>query len=871
MLRKLPRAADSYFTYANLFLPSLKDVDQECPLCREQERYHKLSENSFLDKLKVHFIQQAQKLCIRSLNADIGAEEGQFHLIKYQRKIEGIHRIYEWFSQLRDNDEFKHIQFYPWLKLLLNETKSPFNRDLLLTGEPGKSEFSFESSTILKLLTQSPFISYRPIKGKIFEWVLELLITQCDKIRKGLSGYNKIPPYFTYSSFRDFKFLVRRAGLLNANYLINIDFIDFLRLIFNEHALDLLEADCKSEAKNYSPQRHIHIDEQSIETQDHKSKNVKNFNVFFVGQVKELLFMNEAKSIHLEEVLSVYEKSAPYILNSFSNQFSQLIRVLNEENGILISKFWEFIEGDMVYSTHLSANDQIKQVKATLKRSSISQHYRYKTLSKFFEIRKQSDPATNVQFHNYLCLMNFLLKEKTDEHWTLYEKTAFVINRLRNIIKDRPEKPGMFFVIKYVTVNNPYFFAYNDNQSGSLNERTWYTDKYTYLKDFMEGIKDKTYQSCLSIVEFQKVNGTWKDMYSIESDPSEVTLDPNLFAENINRLLLLRINKRRPDNDNSINQEMPQGMIGFFFERPVADADQLTEISRLRYLLLLRASISTFVQNHHENNEFRDWIEANNKQKTALLTGHGREMLINLARKEKEGDTYKDIVHTILLVQRFILDLTDAQMAGLSPTAIIFVFKGIFNAVAIPIYNSYADTLKTRCDAIFDFDEIENKDPVNVYPEADIEREGEQFHFPLDLLEMICFELFVNAKKNRWIFTPDDNLFKPDGRPYVCNKVDIILKRQDNKDGEDCLLLTIRNTGPAIGRELDDLKNNRYHNVKGANQVAGIGLISQMLEDFKLGELFFNEPPPVQGQFTFFEATLELYNWHGTQRKDYIG
>ena len=61
----------------------------------------------------------------------------------------------------------------------------------------------------------------------------------------------------------------------------------------------------------------------------------------------------------------------------------------------------------------------------------------------------------------------------------------------------------------------------------------------------------------------------------------------------------------------------------------------LLDIRKTRYLLLLRQSLSEFIAKHHSNDEFRDWIEADKRQKLALLTGHGREMLLRLATYRK--------------------------------------------------------------------------------------------------------------------------------------------------------------------------------------------------------------------------------------------
>lgn len=115
---------------------------------------------------------------------------------------------------------------------------------------------------------------------------------------------------------------------------------------------------------------------------------------------------------------------------------------------------------------------------------------------------------------------------------------------------------------------------------------------------------------------------------------------------------------------------------------------------------------------------------------------------------------------------------------------------------------------------------------------------------------MICFELLVNAKKNRWLFsgqTINDN----DGNSVTANKVWIEAKLEQDK-----LVVVISSTGPEISN--DDLKKiNRKKNIKRYDNSSGIELIDTILTEFELGKISFTQTA-IAEKFSKFSATLTL-------------
>ena len=104
------------------------------------------------------------------------------------------------------------------------------------------------------------------------------------------------------------------------------------------------------------------------------------------------------------------------------------------------------------------------------------------------------------------------------------------------------------------------------------------------------------------------------------------------------------------------------------------------------------------------------------------------------------------------------------------------------------IDNSFVDTLHELAKDLFLSEYIENPELLILPPPeiADL-----TFKFSRRILKMICFELLVNAKKNRWIFSPGEN-FTVEGEILKGNKIWISFK----KTTENNISIKIANTGP---------------------------------------------------------------------------
>ncbi len=859
---------DNYFSFANLHLPSLKDFDGECPLDIGYKRHNELANNSFLTRMKIRFLYQKDKLeeiAIDSSSIKI-KKSGHGDEKYYVRQVEAIHRIYEW---SKNPDHSFDTPFETWKKSLFTNTKSPFLTEELHNNSTDKEGLSNETATLLKVLTHSPFIHYKPIKDKLFYWVLEILKKQISNIKNEIENSG-----LKYNSFRDLKFLIRRAGLLSINFLISKEILYFLATLYGNNGLDKLKKDYYSEInptqQNESPtgQQEIPFEEKVKITPD-QFRNVSDFHVFYTAQIKELLYLNEARSINLEKTLIElkYDGALP-------DSYKQLLRFIQEENGILILKFWNFIKNkfDGIAYKELLEDDKIINI---LKMDTVKEHYRAKTLNEFLNLQNKENKENkylhkNIPLIIFLKLMHFFEIKRPEINITLNIKTDFIIDQLKEIICNKSggqngiiEKSGAFFFVRYKKNEKP-FLAYNKGSSGGLNDTT--LKQNNYLNEFLNPSGDNKLTK--TIIEFHKKDGKWYDLYAKDQNDIEFQGGLNFIPDDYNRLLIVRFCKLKVDiecNDTKNFRERlsneGQAIVGFYFNK---QDDRITDITKTRYLLLLCSPISAFIERHHENDEFRDWIEADNIRKLALLSGHGREMLLKIAaKKEKEGISYKDIILNLEHLQMIVaLDNNVLEITGHSD--IKERFNKFYNVKGSPEINfDHIKRIGKMAKQIFDFEEIEN--PVSCKITTVFVEQNINFAFHKSLLDMMCFELLLNAKKNRWHFLDDEKIsinnnwynvlvhestlpFEDQAVETIsdsginniqCNQLEINISVTNNK-----LVLKISNTGPKVEDE-QIATLNKGQNPKKNSNVAGLTLLQALLskEGFSLGELKFEQSP----------------------------
>lgn len=622
--------------------------------------------------------------------------------------------------------------------------------------------------------------------------------------------------------------------------------LNFLKTLYSENGIPKLLGELKQE---------IVLSETNFSTlvfdsPKERFHKLQEFQIFFVAQIKELLMKNESRCIPLETIL----KKTDTGLNAY---VGQIFRMLREENAIIIKTFYDYISLQSNWSKIFSKQEKSqgkelidftnKKINNFLKETSVSKHHKFQTLNSFFDIIGKDEIIDNEAFQHYLWLKYFLQFDKNKKELNLQDKTEYIMHKIMQIISSLNYKNvGAFFIIN--DNQKKPFTAYNRNLNGTtdVDAKTWdswHNEDYknSFLKRFFYGenkgeISDDEKILYKTIVELERTRNTWTDMYATNGTSKIDTLESSIVPLNSNRLLLVRLSKELT--------EETQGIMGFYYKN---ESNTTSDVNINRYLLLLRSSLSKFITTHHENDEFRDWQIASIRQKTSLLTGHGRDMLMRIA--SNANPKYKDIVYTLLMVQRFIIDKhEESDLLNIKSNSIAKMFKDYYKPVDNEITVDFITEISTMARQIFEFKEIENEEQLD-NPIIKCEPEI-SFKFDKDLLQMICFELLVNAKKNRWIFLEEEEITTNDD-VYIKNRIWI-----DASESNQKLIITISNSGPQLlHAEMAKVKSKK--NIKENEITSGIELISTLLNEFNLGEISF-EQKQIKDRFYKFSAKIEL-------------
>ncbi|WP_256005204.1 hypothetical protein [Pedobacter deserti] len=812
-----------FYAFANLHLYTSLRPDEVSPLQVEEQRYLELAKSCMLDSLRVHFYKQARKL-----NTEETPEPKVVHSDKAERHLMMLvatHRIYQYFKA---TDDYKLNNFPAFMQDLNKRTRSPIDG---VTKYIYRSELSEIDYAYLKVLTQSPFVQYKPLRTKVFGWVLNMLINFVEELKISLKSET-----LKYKQFQDLKFLIRRAGLLNSNYLLSKEFLLFIIDIYGKNGIPKLIKQLQGIISGERTGEQMDVLEVLPKDIEDALNKIKEFPVFYTAQIKELLLRNEARAIKIADNVKVLAKEN-------HPRLKQIYRIIKLECWVIVQRFYENISQDPAWKelyltkkksyTIEYVNDKIVEF---LKKPAIADEHRFRSINLFFEKVARPDALNNSSFLNYLWLKYFI---EYDLHKkgaiNLDDKADYIMSKLTELFPDYGlPTPGAFLIVNDNTDNA--FFAYNKNENDTieLDASKWNTGEMGYFADFLNGrrkgsSRNKNYYR--TIVELARnEHGQWEDLYDTAEERDLPELSKDVISGAYNRLLLIRLNKRGP----GVRDQKAQGIMGFYYKH-ITGLMTMTDLDIPGYLLLIRDSLSIFIKNHHENDEFRNWQLTEMKRKMSILSGHGKEMLINIA--EREGEKYKQIVYTLLKVQRLLIEkkeeFAQAQRMQITDERILRIFKSFFQVGNRTLEADFFKGLGDMVTQIFSFAEVENREEASkLSVHLDIPDDIE-FNFDPDLMEMFCFEIFVNAKKNRWIFLEElrDNY----NQLVTSNTVTVGARRVSTN-----LILRITNTGPALrDGELDKIREKK--NIKSYDYSSGIELINTILTEFKLGEMTFDE------------------------------
>ena len=309
-------------------------------------------------------------------------------------------------------------------------------------------------------------------------------------------------------------------------------------------------------------------------------------------------------------------------------------------------------------------------------------------------------------------------------------------------------------------------------------------------------------------LDLRRDNSVVKSVY--EGNGTKTDMDfLSKFGEEYKYLDLLHI--------GSSEEEKTYGIIGFYSKTNFIDS-----IGN-GYLMLLRRDFLHFISRHHKNDEFVALVLAENKRRFEYLSGHGRETIQKLATTYKEE--FERVVSTMERVQG------------------IFLMNDSTNEINVEQFDKYfgPDTLTTALDESFrsrllemakkaySGDNIvewdEDVDEIKVSLQDVNSFKGK---FSIRLLEFICFELILNAKKNRFVKTTAFNDVYGE-TSFKGNRFELTILPHD-----DSFEVRVSGTGHRVWESTKKRIDDNAE-IKEKNNISGLDLIIQLITTFDNG------------------------------------
>lgn len=730
IIRKLA-SKNRLFSFANLHLPLLEGDGNRCQLCLDVEKERQLFFDSFLGRFKHTFQKKIKKNIVKDVSAFSGkykSEEKPFENSKQQLiKVEAIHRIYEYFQNKNNQEIFINEENVDvWLSHFIAATKSPFSECFIERNSVNNDNSTTIADIILKVLSSPPFNMYRPIKEKVFGWTIKLLNEKVEILK------NNNFKDFDYSDFRYLKYMIRRTGLIHSNYLISSRFINFLCDLYNSNWLLELKSNAMNEIDLYKVINKDGFFDRVVERQKSIINNIDDFTDYIVAQIKELLYQNESRSI-------ILEKRIRNKLNlSQTSCLDQLLRVILEENGILISRFWEF------YNIKNTPN---------LSQLSTQKHYQYNLVCDFFCASNEREPEKNLQFQKYIEIKDFLTKDKdgcsNNKHESLEKKTAKICDLLQELLFDNnvDTNNGAFLLVNYKIQSEP-FLAYNSGSISAHIANSWH-EPSNFIVNFISGIKNSNEDYFITIDILTKdINNNWESLYASKY---KVKIEYLATQEDVRYILIVRLSIKMLDDEEEIIP-LPKGVIVFYSD------SQIFSITKTRYILLLKESISNFINSHHNTNEFRDWIDKSRQLQYISTINHDVDVYRNAFYKicnrikNKNIRISLEIVWLLMLNKQLIIKfVNDYEECG-------DVFKVIeINNIEKALFKreEIEERIRKYVDCIFSFENnTYNKILSGSYVLSfGLESQEDIEIFPV-FFDEIIFELIYNIRKRYSDYIP---------------------------------------------------------------------------------------------------------------------
>lgn len=623
---------------------------------------------------------------------------------------------------------------------------------------------------VLKVVSSNSFTMYRPVRDRVFEWIKEELRTVLKDVesRCDKENWDSIVP------LDNLLFLIHRSVNLGNFQIVSHRFFSVLSKVFN-----LIGADgtITTVETVFSPSQSVKVPE--------------NFYDSILKRYIELMYSYPASAVKIKEALS-----SETIVFKTEKGKSFKERLL-DETCVVIDDLYQCIINLGFPSNAIIRDDELVEltdysafVQNWFEQNGIYGYTQYKVAAAICGFDENSLPDNFVRFlwlKSYIyCDSNSLLPSSV-----LFEKkTVQLCHRLKSMVS--PDCPiGAFFVVTDVLGKHRLVFDEDKNGYSVLGNRF----NEQEIDDFFTKMGRSIKEDSRLLIKKER------DELTSFSDGGHI-----LEALNCKELHIYRLGQIE---DSSIS-----GIIGYYS----ADPGLMSPYSR-RYMLLLRRDILCFIDLHHRNEEFVQSVIAEERRKYAYLTGHGREVMLRLSWSDK------DFIPIIVDMERLQGIFAGSQVDEDSVKKLLDLFFEP-DIITINDAQSLASDFFDMALKIYRSDVVEISEDPNKWG-GTAKGEG-SIKFSKKLLKYICFELLVNAKKNKFhkSNTPYREVFSGEESPFNKNSIGVNIALY-----ADRLVLSVSGTGPKIDSDVfQKIRNNTQIKEKG--DISGLDLIIKLIKKY---------------------------------------
>lgn len=723
--RSNENVSNRFIFYQKFNPPTLMDKNFEFPYITLYKQYQKLSKESVLDIMRIHFKNRYNNFkpvdITHNREFPIGETKHLFIALLHHE----FYKIFEVNHATSNKHDYKNIHILELINNREYERAMMKIKEFLLREESSLFEFLQKNNEyrneiengVIKVCSIPPLINYKGIKEANFEWILNRLENITKRIKE-----NRFTSFFLckmkvgegssakeyptkYCEFQTFKFLLKRAAKLKSNYIFSIEILDAIK-----HLLPHLGI---SKIRIYENDHSYDLFQVSLKVKSSIPISTSEFITYYLGLIQKMIIEDEAKAIELvmqvlrytnSEVKKEGEKTLD-LRNEFNDQFLYLLRLLVLENTFIFNSFFlSFIRDnkliDYTFDNTItsSENEMFIHFKNDLR--NYKDNYRFdalfRMLSKYDinlggEIIRNEDIELEDAFYKtmYLktLLQNEIKKSGIDGKVEIKRKVEILLKFLAEILAINTEtsenQGGAFLTIRYRNtgikkeVNSDDLYLVENFVTAHKHKLDKNViDKKSILYEVYKGICDVESNTPRTTFEALYNKDTWqfRKNASFNSIGSFIETNQDKLYKN---LFFLRISEIEIDEDFDSKETKyisnPQAVICFYKNRLYKKPNEVSEVKRLdpkriRFILLLRDDIRKFIDYHLANDSLRALVEEENKIRFNRAITHGfdtYQVLLNAFSEKITEETvrneFKNLSLLLLNKQRLIKFIADFE------------------------------------------------------------------------------------------------------------------------------------------------------------------------------------------------------------------